>query len=172
MQRDSKKRMKMEFSAGGVVYMRTRRGPMIGFILDPYHKWTFAKGHIERGEKPIEAARRETEEEMGLSGLKVVAPLGTIDLWFYERYRHGKRVYGPRTLIHKLVYYFLMRAPQGMRAVPQRGERIHAVRWVGAREAPAILSYKNTRPILAQALRLIRGHTGAGGPSGTKTLQS
>ncbi len=148
--------IKMEFAAGGVVYMRTGRGPLVGFILDPYRKWTFAKGHIERGEKSADAARRETEEEMGLHGLRVIAPLGKIDLWFYERFRHGRRVYGKRTLIHKPVHYFLMRAPTGMRAAPQRGELIHAVRWVPVREALSVLSYKNTRPILEQALRLIR----------------
>lgn len=153
---EHKRRVKMEFAAGGVVYMRTSRGPLIGFILDPYHKWTFAKGHIERGETPAHAARRESEEEMGLHGLKVIAPLGKIDLWFYERYRHGKRVYGPRTLIHKPVFYFLMQAPRGMRSKPERGEMIHAVRWVPAHEALRVLSYKNTRPILERALRLIR----------------
>lgn len=145
----------MEFAAGGVVYQRTWRGPFIAFILDPYRKWTFAKGHIEKAEPVADAARRETEEEMGLHRLRVIAPLGKTDLWFYERFRHGKRVYGPRTLIHKPIQYFLMEAPRGMRSTPQRSEKIHAVRWVPTHEALGVLSYRNTRPILEKAIALI-----------------
>lgn len=146
----------MEYAAGGVVYQPSARGPLIGFILDPYHKWTFPKGHIERGEKPETAAKRETEEEMGLGGLHVIAPLGKTDLWFYERYRQGKRVFGPKTMIHKPVQYFLMEASRGARAKPEREEMIHAVSWVPISEAEKTLNYKNTKPILLRAIELIR----------------
>lgn len=151
-----KKKIKMEFSAGGVVFQRTPLGPLIAFVLDPYHKWTFAKGKIERGEKMAHAARRETEEEMGMRGLKVLAPLGKTDIWFYGRYQHGKPVPRPWALVHKFIYYFLMEAPRGARTTPQRAELIRAVRWVSLRDARKTLSYRNVAQILERAIQLIQ----------------
>lgn len=156
MQKNSHKRAQIELAAGGVVFQRTPQGPLIGFILDPYRKWGLAKGHIEEGEKPEQAGRREVEEEMGIKGLKVVAPLGKTDIWFYERFRHGKPVHGPRALIHKTIYHFLMEAPRGTRGKPQRQERIHEIRWVPLRDALTTISYKNIKPILLRAIEMIK----------------
>jgi 8-oxo-dGTP pyrophosphatase MutT (NUDIX family) len=60
-------KVKREFSAGGVVYKR-ENGKLF-FLLGKhsgYHKWVLPKGLIEAGEKGIETAIRETEEEMGV----------------------------------------------------------------------------------------------------------
>lgn len=38
-------------------------------------KWTFPKGHVERGEDPCEAALREAVEEAGVTGEIDAAPL-------------------------------------------------------------------------------------------------
>lgn len=43
--------------------------------------WFFPKGHIEEGETDEQAARREIEEETGLTNLELIDDLGT-----YERY--------------------------------------------------------------------------------------
>lgn len=47
--------------------------------------WTFPKGHVEEGESDEEAARREIEEETGLTELELIDDLGS-----YERYRIGR----------------------------------------------------------------------------------
>ncbi len=151
-----KPKIKLEFAGGGVVYRRSRQGPLIGFILDPYRKWTFAKGHAEPGESMEEAARRETQEEMGLENLTVVAPLGKMSIWFRERFRHGQIVRGERALIHKFIYYFLMKTSRRGKTHPQRAERIGAVRWVPLVLARATASYKNILPILNRAIEIIR----------------
>lgn len=156
MQKNPRKQARLEFSAGGVVFQRTAHGPLIGFILDPYRKWAFAKGHIEEGENPEQAGRREVEEEMGIKGLKVVAPLGKTDIWFYERFQKGKPVRGPKALIHKVIHHFLMEAPRGTRGRPQHNERIHEVRWVPLRDALGAVSYKNVKPILERAIEMIK----------------
>ncbi len=62
---------KNELSAGGVVFKYMNGRVMIGFILDPYKKWIFAKGHVEEGETIKQAAVRETKEEMGLKALRI-----------------------------------------------------------------------------------------------------
>ena len=62
-------------SAGVVPYRRTSQGCRL-LVLRCYKNWDFPKGRIEAGEEPIDAARRETTEETGLTGLEF--PYGEI----------------------------------------------------------------------------------------------
>ncbi len=48
--------------AGGVVLLDGN----VVLRHTPAGEWVFSKGHIEAGETPVEAARREAEEELGL----------------------------------------------------------------------------------------------------------
>lgn len=60
---DKQVSFKREFSAGAVVYKESK------FLLGKhsgYHKWVLPKGLIEPGEKGIDTAVRETQEEMGV----------------------------------------------------------------------------------------------------------
>ena len=146
--RSSDEKMKVEISAGGIVFKRTPKGVRIAFIMDPYGKWAFAKGHVGKGEAIVDAAIRETREEMGLGRLRVVEQLGTIDFWFRDRYR----VETKGVLIHKYVHYFLMQAPARAKGSPQRKEKIRRIIWVGLRHAMRTSSYEDVRPILEKAI--------------------
>lgn len=141
-------RVQVEISAGGIVYKRTRKGLKMSLMLDPFGKWTFAKGHVEPGETIEQAALRETAEEMSLRGLKLRQPLGTIDFWFREKYRVGSK----GMLIHKFVHYFLMESPAGEWGSPQKNEKIRKIIWVDPREAMQKSSYEDVRPVLEKAL--------------------
>ncbi len=141
-------RVQVEISAGGIVYKRTRKGLKMSLMLDPFGKWTFAKGHVEPGETIEQAALRETAEEMALRGLKLRLPLGTIDFWFREKYRPGSK----GMLVHKFVHYFLMEAPSGEWGSPQKNEKIRQIIWVDPREAMQKSSYEDVRPVLEKAL--------------------
>jgi len=141
-------RVQVEISAGGIVYKRTRKGIKMSLMLDPFGKWTFAKGHVEPGETIEQAALRETAEEMSLRGLKLRQPLGTIDFWFREKYRVGSK----GMLIHKFVHYFLMEAPSGEWGSPQKNEKIRKIVWVDPREATQKSGYEDVRPVLEKAL--------------------
>ena len=55
-------------SAGVVPFRRTRQGCRI-LVLRCYKNWDFPKGRIEEGEEPLDAAKRETTEETGLTDL-------------------------------------------------------------------------------------------------------
>src|SRR5580692_10422061 len=68
-------------SAGGVVL--NKRGQVL-IVNQRGKSWSLPKGHIEKGEEPLAAARREIYEESGLSDLKYIKPLGS-----YERQRIG-----------------------------------------------------------------------------------
>lgn len=145
--------LKVEITAGSIVFKHAPQGILIGMIKDPYGKWAFAKGHVEAGETFEQAALRETREEMGLGSLRVVAPLGRIDFWFRDRYRPESR----GTLIHKHVHYFLLEAPSRAKGQPQRKEKISRVIWVSLKQAMTRSSHKDMRPILARVVEYFGG---------------
>ena len=61
-----------EISSGGVIYKKKDDGYYFCLILDAYNKWTFPKGHVEKGESLEETALRELEEETGLNKLSII----------------------------------------------------------------------------------------------------
>ena len=130
-----------ETSAGGVVFRRGADG-VVRFLLikDSYDNWGFPKGHVEKDEPPLGAARREVAEETGLTDLVQQGPLDTIDWYFRFRGR----------TIHKTCHFFLFESPSG-EAVPQEDEGISACVWKPGREAATTISYDNARAVLDQA---------------------
>jgi len=151
------RRIRTEISAGGIVFKQAPEGVLIALMLDPFAKWAFAKGHVEKGETPAQAAVRETREEMGLEDLRVVAPLGKIDFWFRDRYRPETR----GTLIHKYVHYFLMQAPAGAKGRPQKKERIRRVIWLSLRQAVRRSSYRDVLPMLKKVTAYFNARSGS-----------
>jgi len=65
-------------SAGGIVL--NQEGKIV-LVEQHGNSWSFPKGGIESGEKPIDAARREIFEETGLQDLTFITELGS-----YQRY--------------------------------------------------------------------------------------
>lgn len=121
-------------------------GPRYLLILDGYGNWGFPKGHIDEGESPDIAARREIREETGLEPLILRAPLGMID-WYF---RHDKH------LIHKYCHYYLFESRDG-EPTPQADEGIAECRWHDESAAIATVSYDNARTILRAAVQLAPG---------------
>lgn len=151
--RQPSKIVRVEVAAGGVVFKHAPQGIKVAFILDPYGKWAFAKGHVEKGETIEQAALRETREEMGLGRLRVVASLGKIDFWFRDRYREGTK----GEMIHKHVHFFLMEAPPSAQGQPQKKERISKVIWVDLSRVLKMSGYKDVRPLIMKVRAYFSG---------------
>ena len=140
----SRGQAKEEHSAGGVVFRMDAGQPLYLLIRDSYRNWGFPKGHIEPGEQPDQAARREVGEETGLASLVIRGPIDTID-WFF-RFR-GQ-------LIHKSCHFYLMESVESS-TCPQRNEGITACRWITFEEAEALISYANAREVLRRAQEMV-----------------
>src|SRR5437899_11878512 len=142
-------RAQRETSAGGVVF---RRGPPppggggVRYLLipDSYRNWGFPKGHLEVGEPPAEAARREVSEETGLGDLVLHGPIKVID-WYF-RFRG--------TTIHKYCHFFLFESREG-EPVPQAAEGITDCAWHQLAEAVRTISYANARGVLERAAEMV-----------------
>lgn len=150
-----KRAPKQEVSAGGVVFRCDEHGAQYVLIYDQHGNWGFPKGHVEAGEDPADAARREVREETGLDRLVLHGPLGTIDWFFRERNRR----------IHKFCHFFLFEAPSGV-AVAQPEEGVRACGWYRADEALAKITHRNACEILKAAVARVREVCPRAGGSG------
>jgi bis(5'-nucleosidyl)-tetraphosphatase len=79
---------KREFSAGAVVFHR--EDGKTKYLLLHYHfkgdYWDFPRGNIEQGEQPMDAAKREIEEETGLkeNDINFLPGFKESVKWFYS----------------------------------------------------------------------------------------
>ncbi len=115
-------------AAGAVVFRRSERGIRI-LVLRAYKNWDFPKGMIEPGESELDAARREVEEETGLSGLEY--PFG-------EDFKETLPYSG-----NKVARYYLAQTDAEKIALPVSPElgrpEHHEFRWVSLDEAEDLL---------------------------------
>ena len=89
--------------------LAARRHPESGTLV-----WMLPKGHLEPGETPAEAARREVREETGLDA-EVERPLGDVTYWYVRR----NAPEGPRRVL-KRVRFFVMRHQIGRASCRER----------------------------------------------------
>ena len=61
--------MKARLLSAGVVVVRLDAGHWLYLLLRAYNYWDFPKGLVEPGETPLQAARREVEEETEIRDL-------------------------------------------------------------------------------------------------------
>lgn len=131
-----------EMSAGGMVYRQADDGYYFVLILDAYDKWTFPKGHVDKGEKEETAALREIGEETGLKNLKSKGYLGETEV----------KVHKPNEKpFRKLIKYYLVESQDEALMVPDTSE-LKDVKWYTAKQALDILGYENAKDIFKKGL--------------------
>jgi len=124
--------------------MRTKGGePQVLLIKDSYGRWIWPKGHIEEGEEPEDAARREVSEETGLKELKILDEIGRQEYWFALK---GERIF-------KTVYVFLIEASANEKLHIQV-EEIRDGRWFSPEDALDTIEYEGSRDLLDIGIKL------------------
>ncbi len=131
-----------EISSGGVIIKIRGRGIRVLLIKDPYGKWTWPKGKLDKGETPLEAAKREIEEETGLKNVEPLSKVGRIN-YYYRR----------KKLIFKTVHLYLFRFT-GREALSIARDEIDDGRWFSDKKALSLVSYKGAKALLRKALRI------------------
>ncbi|HZI18923.1 MAG TPA: NUDIX domain-containing protein [Pyrinomonadaceae bacterium] len=142
---------KEQVSAGGVVFRRAGVGRVEVALISVggEGRWQLPKGLVGRGESAEEAALREVREETGLAA-EVVAPLETIEYWYFSK---GGRGGAERVRFHKFVHFFLMSYAAG--DVSDHDDEVNEARWIEVGEAARLLAFRGERKVLEQARGLI-----------------
>lgn len=141
-----------EVSSGGIVFRRVDGQVQFALMLDSYGKWTFPKGHVENGESLEEAAARETLEELGLAQIRLLEPLGKIDIWFRDRFAKKG------SLVHKDIHYFLFETTVNAELYPDPAQHAYEAKWVSVKEVMNASTYPDMIPILESAIAYV-SHT-------------
>lgn len=138
--------MKLQFSAGGVVFKKT--GDQTEILVSQHsqhHGWVFPKGligdHVEKENKE-ETALREVKEETGAEG-KITRALNPVTYWFVM---DGEKV-------RKTVYYFLMEFISG--DITKHDHEMENVEWLPAEKVEERLTYKSDKIVWNEAKKLI-----------------
>jgi 8-oxo-dGTP diphosphatase len=125
-------------AAGGIVWRRREGGRAdeleVAVVHRPkYDDWSFPKGKQERGETDEETARREVQEETGLT-CRLGVELPTV------RYRLADRR-------RKVVRYWAMTVESQVDRAPDH--EVDEWRWCPRSEADDLLTYDRDRVVLA-----------------------
>lgn len=120
-------------AAGGVVWRRDGDGLVRVLVVHRprYDDWSLPKGKADPGESDADCARREVQEETGLTCVLGAELPPT-------RYRDSKRR-------PKIVRYWAMQPVSGEFSPTAE---IDEVRWLPVAEALELLSYDHDRPVI------------------------
>ena len=131
-----------ERAAGFVLYRDDPASSQRLFLILRHRRgehWAFPKGRIEPGETLMEAARRELQEETGISSVAIIDG-------FREESRYSFRRAGQ--VIKKSVAYFLARVESGV--VRLSSEHTDSA-WLPEDDAANRLTFAEARRILGAA---------------------
>lgn len=135
----SKKKYKLDYSYG-IIPIRERKG-VREFLLIKHNKghWAFPKGHKEKGETILEAARRELFEETGLRVSRFFSRKK-----FVEKYTFKEK----RRLVFKIVTYFLGVSHSGRVKISK--EEISDYLWLSYEKALKKITFKQNKETLKE----------------------
>ena len=136
-----------EPTSGGIVFRLTRDKKDIEILLiqDSKERWTIPKGHIEPGETAKMTARREIEEETGLSNISVLTWLGKI----HFKYRRMDKLVLMTTQV-----YLVQALDEHERPTPEKWMK--GIRWFPFSEALNAIEYEDSEKLMLIAKRKVR----------------
>jgi 8-oxo-dGTP pyrophosphatase MutT (NUDIX family) len=121
-------------SAGGVVL--NDKGSVL-VVSQHGTSWSLPKGHIDPGEDPLTAARREIYEESGIKELELVQELGS-----YGRFRIAQNG-GETKSEYKTIHMFLFRTTEkDLKPVDPHNPE---ARWVDKNKVAGMLTHPKDR---------------------------
>lgn len=135
-----------EISAGIIIYRRTKDGLKFLMLYHGKDYWNFPKGHLEAGEKGIQAALREVSEETGIKSknLTLEKNFRLTDKYFFIREKKH---------IFKIVILFLARAENAEVKVSSEHE---GYGWFLYKDAVRHIKHKNLHNILREAYAFMK----------------
>jgi 8-oxo-dGTP pyrophosphatase MutT (NUDIX family) len=134
-----------ELSAGVIIY-RKEEGKVLFLLLFKKYKteyWDLTKGHVEKGEDPMQTAIREAKEEAGITDLEFIPEFKEKVSWIYKL--EGK-------LMNKTVTYYLAETKTKEAKISEEHLKPG---WFTLEEAEKVLKYKDSKELLRKAQKFI-----------------
>ena len=149
--------MPIEKSAGAVIF-RKEEGKIYYLLLryptdsrTAKEYWGFSKGHIEKGENPEIAAKREIKEETGLTDIEFLEGFKSWIKYFFK---------DKNKVVMKIVTFYL--AETKNKEVKISSEHIGHV-WLSYEQALTRITFENAKKILKKADDFISKKSGQRG---------
>lgn len=135
-----------ELSSGALVFRRAPEGVFWLVLHYSAGHWDFPKGHVEKGESLVEAAKREVFEEAGIKDLKFYPEFKKSIQYFYNpsKYKNDKKT---KLAFKKVVFHL---AETSEKEIKTSFEHLEG-KWLKTEEAEKTLTFKNARTILQEA---------------------
>ena len=143
--------MPVERSAGAVIFRESKKGREYLLLHHQSHDnkrasrpvstghWSFAKGHVEKGETTEETVRREVKEETGITKLEFISG-------FKETIRYFVNYDGQKRL--KFVAFFLAKTNQQKVTVSFEHQ---GFAWLSYEKAVDTATYRSDKQVLKAA---------------------
>ncbi len=108
--------------------------------------WQSVTGSLEAGEKPVDAAVRELQEETGISGIDLVDCEHVVEFEISERWRHK---YAPNIITHNKEHVFICALPERVQVTLSPDEHTEFL-WLDHESACAKATSKTNRAAIEQ----------------------
>lgn len=101
--------MLFEISAGVIIFIRQKKKIKYLLLKHSEKYWNFPKGHIEKGESELAAAKREVWEETGIRKMAILPGFKGEEKYYYRLAKDFTRVFKRHKKIFKTVFFYLAR---------------------------------------------------------------
>ncbi len=136
--------MIFEFSSGAVIFRKDQDGKILFLLLEKANgEYDLPKGHIEKGESAVEAAKREITEETGLS-VEFIPGFSIMTKYFF--YKNKSKV-----LKKNKLFLAEVRSSKVTISPEHKGYS-----WLTFEEITEKIKYKNTKTLFKEASSYIR----------------
>ena len=135
---------KLTQSAGGVVL--NAKGQVL-VVNQNGNSWSLPKGHIDQGEKPLDAAKREIYEESGVNTLEYIKDLGS-----YTRYKISLNGGDDPSQLKKIHLFLFKTDRKILKPIdPQNPE----ARWVEKEKVEELLTHPKDKEFFRKVIKII-----------------
>jgi len=138
------KKIKREFSAGGIVF-KYKNKDIFWLVIKPTDdgRWRFPKGQINASESSVAASKREVREETGVEA-ELLGKIGE------ERYLF---VQNKQKILKTVIFYLMKYLKQT--GVDFDKKEVEKIAWLPFIQAKKRLAFKQDKDLLAKAKKLL-----------------